>query len=156
MARLASPEAMLAPTLNALPKNEHGRFGRQRRGNATPTALLQGCVSEFIQTLFVTWLGSRGIDAYEVAEIAATRESSARGGDGAPPHNLWGHWSVSRHLQMITLHVDSLLDVNMAGYNGRNLSAKATETREAERTIEFAPGQSRTPFSRTCVPSCVK
>lgn len=139
--RLAPLEALLAPTLNALPKNEHGKFGHkavryalhrlfvQRHAwfvkgidgdldnGESPTSILQDGVPDQIQTLFETRLGSHGLDAHEVAVMAATLENLAHAESMERLRLAYGVTGLKLgESNMTTETVDSLLDLYMAAY----------------------------------------
>jgi hypothetical protein len=149
--RLAPLEKLLAPTLNALPKNEHGRFGHkaaryalhrlfvQRHAwfvkgvgldhevsnNATPASILQDGVPDLIQNMFEERLGSHGLDAHEVAVMAATFENLAH---AEAMDRLRLAYRVHELPQDFTFttkeQVESVVDVYMAAYiTSTNLTA---------------------------------
>jgi hypothetical protein len=153
--RLAPLEALLAPTLNALPKNDHGKFGHKAARYALhrlfvqrhawfvkgidisadfdsssagqPSPMLKDGVPDEVQSLFEARLGSEGLDAHEVAVMAATLENLAHAesmerlrmafqvkglGQGAN-----GTWSMDEET------AESVLDIYMAAYvTGMSLS----------------------------------
>lgn len=138
--RLAPLEALLMPTLAAMPKNEHGRYGHksaryalhrlfvQRHawfvkgveldgdwGNAAPLKMLEGNVPEILQNRFEDRLGSHGLTSHDIAVVAATLENLA-------------HVEAIERLEAVykflgvdfashsTEQADSLLDTYMAVY----------------------------------------
>jgi hypothetical protein len=159
--RLAPLEKMLAPTLNALPRNEHGRFGHKAAryalhrlfvqkhawfvkgvgldhdliladdesivvaNSTTPASMLQDGVPDLIQSMFEERLGSHGLDAHEVAVLAATLENLAHAEAMDRlrlAYEVQGLSSDSTSLNKT--EVEQIVDVYMAAYiTGMNLSA---------------------------------
>jgi hypothetical protein len=136
----------LAPTLTALPKNRHGKFGHmavryalhrlfvQRHAwfvkgidlngdfgddasHTTPTDMLQDGVPDEVQTLFEERLGSEGLGAHEVAVMAATFENLAH---AESMERLRLAYEVKRLAQgdkNLTAEIaDSILEIYMAAY----------------------------------------
>jgi len=160
--RLGPIEALLAPTLNALPKNGNGKFGHKAaryalhrffvqrhawfvkgidlNGDATPTEMLQNGVPDEVQTLFESRLGAQGLDAHEVAVMAATLENLAH--TESMERLGWAYklkgWKPGVS-NMSGLLVDDLLDVYMASYvTGIDLSKMATGKRGVTRLLALA------------------
>jgi hypothetical protein len=169
--RLAPLEQMLAPTLDALPKNEHGKFGHRAARYAlhrlfvqrhawfvkgveltgemddgklpTPTEMLQDGVPDQVQTLFEEKLGSHGLDAHEVAVMAATLENLAH---AESMERLRGAYrvagvSASSVGSMSLDEIDSLLDVYMAAFvDGTNITGAISASQLIQETHERYPG----------------
>jgi hypothetical protein len=163
--RLAPLEKMLAPTLNALPRNEHGRFGHKAAryalhrlfvqkhawfvkgvgldhdvsvddennviatNNTTPASMLQDGVPDLIQSMFEEKLGAHGLDAHEVAVLAATLENLAH--KEAMDRLRVAYEVLGLPTDSTTLtkkEVESIVDVYMAAYiTGVNLTAAIEE-----------------------------
>jgi hypothetical protein len=171
--RLAPLEKLLAPTLNALPKNEYGRFGHKaaryalhrlfvqrhawfvkgigandNSGNATPASMLQGGVSELVQNLFEKRLGSHGLDAHEVAVMAATLENLVHAESMERLRLAYEMMGLLMGGASLTADVvDVLLDIYMAAYvtdvNLVELVEKNTHLDDFFNHTEFAyPGWS--------------
>jgi hypothetical protein len=164
--RLAPLVELLAPTLKALPKNEHGNFGQKaaryalhrlfvqrhawfvkgieldRRdwGNATPAAILKDGVPEQVHSLFETRFGSHGLSAHDIAVMAATFESLAH-------QESMERLSMAYRLKGVTpgapdLTVDvvnELLDVYMAAYvTGTSETQLANKRNAAQLVVRSA------------------
>jgi hypothetical protein len=158
--RLAPLEQMLAPTLNALPKNEYGKLGHRAARYALhrlfvqrhawfvkgieltgemvegtfqeklPTEMLQDGVPDQVQTLFEEKLGSHGLDAHEVAVMAATLENLAH---AESMERLQAAYRIARvspsTVSSLALdEVDKLLDIYMAAF----VSGMSIEEHEAK------------------------
>jgi hypothetical protein len=159
--RLAPLVEMLAPTLKALPKNEHGNFGEKaaryalhrlfvqrhawfvkgielgRDGSdATPTAILKNAVPEQVHSLFETKFGSHGLSAHDVAVIAATFESLAHQESMERLRLAYMLKGITPGAPNLTVGVvNELLDVYMAIYvTGLNKTQLANK-RDAARLV---------------------
>jgi hypothetical protein len=166
--RLAPLEELLMTTLNALPRNAHGKFGQkaaryalhrlfvQRHAwfvkgvdlngdsrnntNATPTAMLQEGVPDEVQTLLESRLGSEGLDAHEIAVMAATFENLAHAESMGRLRSAYAVKGLTQAQTQIPVDVvDSLLDVYMAGYvTGLDLSEFAGSLQTESRMLAIA------------------
>jgi hypothetical protein len=163
--RLAPMEALLETTLAALPKNEYGRFGHksvrlalhrlfvQRHawfvkgieldGNwsaANPTSMLQDNVPEQVQNLFEERLGKHGLNAHEVAVMAATLEHLAYEESMERLDTAYEVAKIARGSANLTATVaDSLLDVYMAAFvSGQDLSRFVDNKNGAKKLIKDA------------------
>jgi hypothetical protein len=165
--RLAPLAALLTPTLNALPKNEHGKFGHkaaryalhrlfvQRHawfvkginlngdttgGNATATDMLQDGVPDEIQTLFEMRLGSKGLDAHEVAVLAATFENLAHAESMERLRLAYKVKVSSEDMKSMPVNIsDAVLDLYMAAYvAGLDLAKMGVGPNAEKRILRLA------------------
>jgi hypothetical protein len=167
--RIAPIEELLAPTLNALPKNEHGKFGHKaaryalhrffvkrhawfvkgidlsgdlggNASNATPTGMLQDGVPDEVQTLFESRLGAEGLDAHEVAVMAATLENLVHAESMDRLRMAYKAKGLAKDAKTMTGAVaDAVLDIYMASYvTGFDLSQNVNDRQGAARILALA------------------